>query len=58
MGSTFTYAKGAWRTKVHGRCMLRATRTTWLLWADLEAWDGDAKFFSRHLDVPIERDLA
>jgi hypothetical protein len=38
--------------------MLRATRTTWLLWADLEAWDGDAKFFSRHLDVPIERDLA
>jgi hypothetical protein len=57
MGSIFTYAKGDWRTRVHGRCMLRATRTTWVLSADLDAWDGDQKIFSRHLDVPIRRDL-
>jgi hypothetical protein len=57
MGSIFTYAKGEWRTKVHGRCALRATRTTWLLSADLEAWEGDALVFSRHLEVPIPRDL-
>jgi hypothetical protein len=58
MGSVFSYVKGAWRTKVSGRCSLRATRTTWLLSADLDAWEGDQKVFSRHLDVPIPRDLA
>ena len=57
MGSIFTYAKGDWRTKVSGRCALRATRTHWLLSADLDAWDGDAQIFSRHLEVPIRRDL-
>jgi hypothetical protein len=57
MGSVFTYAKGAWRTRVEGRCRLRATRTEWLLSADLDAWDGDEQIFSRHLDVPIPRDL-
>ena len=57
MGSVFTYAKGAWQTRVSGRCTLRATRTTWLLSADLDAWEGDAKIFSRHVDVPIPRDL-
>jgi hypothetical protein len=56
MGSIFTYAKGDWRTRVHGRCTLRATRTTWLLSADLDAWEGDQNIFSRHLDVPIRRD--
>jgi hypothetical protein len=58
MGSLFTYVKGNWRTQVHGRCTLKATRTTWLLSADLEAWAGDEKIFSRHLEVPIRRDLA
>ena len=57
MGSIFTYAKGTWRTKVHGRCALKATRTTWLLSADLDAWEGDDQVFSRHLEVPIRRDL-
>ncbi len=57
MGSVFTYAKGAWNTKVHGRCRLRATKDTWLLSADLDAWEGDRKIFCRHLDVPIKRDL-
>jgi hypothetical protein len=57
MGSVFSYAKGDWRTKVSGRCTLRATRTTWLLSADLDAWEGDEKIFSRHLEVPIPRDL-
>ncbi len=57
MGSIFTYAKGDWRTKVSGRCTLRATRTHWLLSADLDAWEGDEKIFSRHLEVPIRRDL-
>ncbi len=57
MGSIFTYAKGGWRTKVSGRCTLRATRTRWLLSADLDAWDGDEQILSRHLEVPIRRDL-
>jgi len=57
MGTVFTYAKGDWRTKVHGRCALRATGTQWLLSADLDAWEGDERVFSRHLDVPIARDL-
>jgi hypothetical protein len=57
MGSVFSYAKDAWRTRVEGRCRLRATRTTWLLSADLEAWEGDARIVSRHVDVPIPRDL-
>jgi len=57
MGSTFTYAKGPWQTRVTGVCRLRATRTEWLLSADLEAWEGDARIFSRHADVPIPRDL-
>ena len=57
MGSTFTYAKGQWRTRVAGVCRLRATPTEWLLSADLDAWEGDAKIFSRHLEVPIRRDL-
>jgi hypothetical protein len=57
MGSVFTYAKGAWCTRVEGRCRLRATKTTWLLSADLDVWDGDEKFFARHLEVPIARDL-
>jgi hypothetical protein len=57
MGSVFSYAKGDWRTKVSGRCALRATRTHWLLSADLDAWEGDTQVFSRHLEVPIPRDL-
>jgi putative CocE/NonD family hydrolase len=57
MGSVFTYAKGDWKTRVEGRCRLRATRTTWLLSADLDAWEGDAHIFGRHLEVPIRRDL-
>src|SRR5262249_59127413 len=51
MGSIFTYAKGEWRTKVSGRCTLRATRTHWLLSADLDAWEGDEPVFSRPLEV-------
>jgi hypothetical protein len=57
MGSVFSYAKGNWRTKVSGRCALRATRTHWLLSADLDAWEGDEQIVSRHLEVPIPRDL-
>jgi hypothetical protein len=57
MASVFSYAKGSWRTKVRGSCRLRATRTQWLLSADLEAWEGDEKVFSRHLEGPIARDL-
>ena len=57
MGSTFTYAKGPWQTRVAGVCRLRATRTEWLLSADLDAWEGDAPIFSRHADVAIPRDL-
>ena len=57
MGSVFSYAKGAWRTRVSGRCRLRATKTEWLLSADLDAWEGDEQIFGRHLDVPIVRDL-
>jgi uncharacterized protein len=57
MGSVFSYAKGAWQTRVEGRCRLRASRTTWLLSADLDAWEGDARIFTRHLEVPIPRDL-
>ena len=57
MGSTFTYAKGPWQTRVTGVCRLRATRTEWLLSADLDAWEGDAPIFSRHADVAIPRDL-
>jgi hypothetical protein len=57
MGSTFTYAKGPWRTRVTGICRLRATRTEWLLAADLAAWDGDTQIFSRRADLSIPRDL-
>src|SRR5262249_11806703 len=57
MASVFSYAKGGWRTKVRGACVLRATRTEWLLSADLDAWEGDAPVFSRHLEVPVRRDL-
>jgi uncharacterized protein len=57
MASVFSYAKGPWRTKVRGACALRATRTHWLLSADLDAWEGDEKVFSRHLEAPIARDL-
>jgi putative CocE/NonD family hydrolase len=57
MGSTFTYAKGPWRTRVTGICRLRATRTDWLLAADLAAWDGDTQIFSRRADLSIPRDL-
>jgi len=57
MASVFSYAKGRWRTKVRGSCRLRATRTQWLLSADLDAWEGDAQIFSRHLETAITRDL-
>lgn len=57
MASVFTYAKGGWRTKVRGACALRATRAQWLLSADLDAWEGAEKIFSRHLEMPIARDL-
>jgi hypothetical protein len=56
MGGTFTDAKGDWQPKVSGRCTPRATRTEWLLSADLDPWEGDAKIFSRHVEVPIARD--
>ncbi|MEX2649946.1 MAG: CocE/NonD family hydrolase [Alphaproteobacteria bacterium] len=57
MGSTFSYRKGAWDTKVQGTCTLRATKTTWLLSAHLTAREGDKKVFERKLDKTIKRDL-
>jgi hypothetical protein len=57
MGSIFSYAKGPWRTRVSGRCRLRANATEWLLSADLDAWEGDQLILTRHLEVPIPRDL-
>jgi putative CocE/NonD family hydrolase len=57
MGSTFTYRKGAWDTKVAGTCSLRATRTHWLLSAHLTAWEADKPFFERTIEKKIKRDL-
>jgi hypothetical protein len=57
MGSTFTYRKGRWDTKVEGTCSLRATRTHWLLGAHLTAWEGKKRVFERKVAKTIKRDL-
>jgi len=57
MGSVFTYRKGDWDTRTEGRCTLRATKTHWLLSADLKAVEHGETIFERHLEVPIKRDL-
>lgn len=57
MGSTFSYRKGAWDTKVSGACTLLATRTHWMLSAHLTAWEADKPIFERTIERKIKRDL-
>ena len=53
---TFEVRRGDWRVRTEGRVTLRCTRDEFLVAADLEAFNGDARAFSRTWNLRIPRD--
>jgi hypothetical protein len=49
--------RGTWatRTETYGR--LTATRTHWIVWGKIEAFEGKKKVFEKEFDEKIERKL-
>ena len=56
MSSTFDHKKAGWDIRVVGRTRLAATLDTWLLSADLTAYQDGDEIYHRHWDCPIARD--
>jgi hypothetical protein len=50
-------ARGEWRTRVESRTRMRATREHFLIDAELDAYEGDRRVFSRSWRAEIPRDL-
>jgi len=57
MHQTQTVTRGEWRTRVETRARMSCTRDSFLLWATVQAWDGDEKVCDRAWDVTVPRDL-
>jgi putative CocE/NonD family hydrolase len=56
MSSAFDHRKPGWDIRVVGRTRVSATRDTWKVEGDLETFEGGARVFHRHWDLPIPRD--
>ena len=48
-------SRGAWRTRAVTRTRLRATPTSFLIEATLDAWEGDKRLVARNWDAVIAR---
>lgn len=51
------FERGDWRILTEGKTTLTSTRTHFLIRATLDAYDGDARVFSKSWDESIPRDL-
>lgn len=49
--------RGAWKTRTETYGRLTATRTHWVVWGRLEAFEGEKRVFVREWDEKIERKL-
>ncbi|MFW6041679.1 MAG: peptidase S15, partial [Guyparkeria sp.] len=51
------YRRGDWSVRTVTRTKLTATRTHFVIHAELDAWEGDKRVYSDNWDVEIPRDL-
>jgi hypothetical protein len=49
--------RGAWRVRTETRSRLTCSKTHWMVWGQLEAFEGDYTVFSREWNKEIERKL-
>jgi hypothetical protein len=54
---SFLHAHSEWRTRIETRTVLACTGDTFIVEADLQAFDGDQRFFARSWTRSIPRDL-
>src|SRR5262249_8714347 len=54
--SVHAMVRGDWRVRAETRSRLTSTRTEFLLFLDLDTYENDTRFFSRHWDLKIPRD--
>ena len=48
--------RGAWQTRTSGRLTMTCSADTFFVAAELDAYEGDIRIFSRNWDLEIERD--
>ena len=53
---TIELGRDDWQTRIATRIRLTSTKETWRLQAELDAYEGDSRCFSRNWDETIERD--
>jgi hypothetical protein len=49
--------RGRWSTRTEARTRLTATKTDWLIWGKLEAYEGKKLVFEREWNEKVERKL-
>ncbi|NMD08015.1 MAG: CocE/NonD family hydrolase, partial [Phyllobacteriaceae bacterium] len=54
---TETRKRGRWEVRTETRGRLTATRTHWIVWGQVEAFEGKKKVFSKEFNEEIERKL-
>jgi hypothetical protein len=54
----FLYRRGDWCVRTETRTVLTHTPAEFVIHADLDAYEGEARVFSRSLETRIPRDLA
>jgi uncharacterized protein len=52
-----TISRGGWRTRIETRVRMSCTHDDFLLWATMQAWDGETKICDREWDYRVPRDL-
>ena len=49
--------RGEWQTRVETYTRHQATKTHWIIWGRIEAFEGDQQVFSREWNEEVERKL-
>lgn len=54
--NTSTFTRDDWEVKTHTRTLLTCDKDDFIIRAELDAYEGEARLFSRNWDVRIKRD--
>ena len=54
---TETRKRGTWSIRTETKGRLTATKTHWVVWGEIDAYEGKKKVFSKEFNEEIERKL-
>lgn len=52
-----SFQRGSWSVRTQTRTILTSDKSHFFIWAELDAWEGEKRVFSRNWDLKIPRDF-